>query len=75
MQLAREAGYAVEEAFLTPFDVFTADEAFLTGTAAEIIPVISLDKRLIGSGAPGPETARFIARFRELTQASGTPIY
>jgi len=73
--LAAEFGIPVQEPDMTRYDVYTADECFLTGTAAEIIPVISLDKRLIGNGKPGPQTARFIGRFRELTQSSGTPIY
>ena len=72
MQLAREAGYSVEEAFLTPFDVYTADEAFLTGTAAEVIPMVTLDSRPIGNGRPGPVTRDLIARFRAHT-AEGTP--
>lgn len=75
IELAAEFGMSVHEPEMTRYDIYTADECFLTGTAAEIIPVISLDKRLIGTGAPGPLTARFIARFRELTQCSGTPIY
>jgi branched-chain amino acid aminotransferase len=75
IEIAKEFGMSVQEPEMTRYDIYTADECFLTGTAAEIIPVISLDKRLIGSGRPGPVTARYIARFRELTQASGTPIY
>ena len=75
LKIAREFGTPCQEPELTRYDVYTADECFLTGTAAEIIPAISLDKRIIGSGQPGPETARFIARFRELTQCSGAPIY
>jgi branched-chain amino acid aminotransferase len=74
-EIAAEFGISVQEPEMTRYDIYTADECFLTGTAAEIIPVISLDRRIIGSGRPGPETARFIARFRELTQSSGTPIY
>lgn len=70
--LAREAGYTVEETFLTPFDVFTADEAFLTGTAAEVIPMISLDNKPIGCGTPGPVTRELIDRFRAHT-ATGVP--
>jgi branched-chain amino acid aminotransferase len=73
--IAAEFGIAVREPEMTRYDIYTADECFLTGTAAEIIPVISLDRRPIGSGKPGPGAARFITRFRELTQASGTPIY
>ncbi len=68
MTLAREAGYAVEEAFLTPFDVYTADEAFLTGTAAEVIPMVTLDTRPIGDGLPGPVTRDLMARFRDHTK-------
>jgi branched-chain amino acid aminotransferase len=75
IEIAREFGIPFQEPEVTRYDIYTADECFLTGTAAEIIPVISLDKRLIGTGTPGPVTARFIARFRELTRASGTPIY
>jgi len=75
IQIAGELGIPVLEPEMTRYDIYTADECFLTGTAAEIIPVISLDRRQIGSGKPGSETARFIARFRELTQSSGTPIY
>jgi branched-chain amino acid aminotransferase len=74
-KIAAELGIAVREPEMTRYDIYTADECFLTGTAAEIIPVISLDKRLIGSGKPGPVTAKFIARFHELTVSSGTPIY
>lgn len=72
MQLAREAGYEVAEEFLTPFDVYTAEEAFLTGTAAEVIPMVSLDGKPIGDGNPGPVTKDLIARFRAHT-AEGTP--
>jgi len=74
-EIAAEFGIPVLEPEMTRYDIYTADECFLTGTAAEIIPVISLDKRQIGAGKPGPLTARFIARFHELTQATGTPIY
>jgi branched-chain amino acid aminotransferase len=72
IRLAQEAGYTVEETFLTPFDVFCADEAFLTGTAAEVIPMVTLDAKPIGAGVPGPITADLITRFREETHL-GTP--
>ena len=72
MDLARGAGYPVEEAFMTPFDVHTADEAFLTGTAAEVIPMVTLDARPVGDGRPGPVTRDLMARFREHTKV-GTP--
>lgn len=67
MMLAREAGYEVTEGFLTPFDLYAADEAFLTGTAAEVIPMVTIDGRLIGDGKPGPITKDLIARFRQHT--------
>lgn len=73
--IAAELGIKITETEITRHDVFIADEAFLTGTAAEVIPVIKADGRTIGSGHPGPITARTIARFRELTRETGTPIY
>lgn len=65
IDLARAEGYTVEETFLTPFDVYSADEAFLTGTAAEVIPMVSLDGRAIGCGTPGPITQKIMASYRE----------
>ncbi len=65
IDLAREAGYKVEECLLTPYDAYSADEAFLTGTAAEIIPMVSLDSRPIGCGTPGEVTRDLIGRYRE----------
>jgi branched-chain amino acid aminotransferase len=67
MKLAREAGYPVVEQVMTRHDLYTADECFLTGTAAEIVPVVTLDGRSIGSGKPGPMTKDLIERFRALT--------
>lgn len=74
-ELAAEFGVPIREPMMTRYDVFTADECFLTGTAAEIIPAVKLDTRPIGDGAPGPLTRRLIGRFRELTATTGTPIY
>ena len=74
-EIAAETGIKVMEADITRHDVFIADEAFLTGTAAEIIPLVKADGRPIGTGKPGPITARMIARFREMTRETGTPIY
>ena len=73
--LASEFGIPIHEPMMTRYDIFTADECFLTGTAAEIIPAVKLDTRLIGDGKPGPITRRLITRFRELTASTGTPIY
>lgn len=72
IKLARNAGYTVTEEMLTRYDILSADEAFLTGTAAEVIPMVSLDERLIGNGKPGPETNKIIALFRAETH-NGTP--
>lgn len=73
-EIAAELGINISETDITRHDVFIADECFLTGTAAEIIPVIKADGRVIGSGKPGPISLRMVARFREITQESGTPI-
>lgn len=68
MRLARSAGITVQECVLTRHDIFTADECFLTGTAAEVIAIVSLDGRQIGSGKPGPVTNDLLERFRRLTR-------
>jgi len=73
--LAAEFGIPIREPMMTRYDIFTADECFLTGTAAEVIPAVKLDTRPIGDGKPGPITQRLIGRFRELTASTGTPIY
>jgi branched-chain amino acid aminotransferase len=66
--LARELGVEVCEVALTKYDAYVADECFLTGSAAELIPVVKIDGRTIGSGKPGPMTLRLTACFRELTR-------
>ena len=73
--IAGEFDIKVIEADFTRHDIFVADECFLTGTAAEIVPVVKADGRIIGNGKPGPITTRIIARFREMTQKTGTPIF
>jgi branched-chain amino acid aminotransferase len=73
--IAAELGIKISETEITRHDVFIADECFLTGTAAELIPVIKADGRTIGTGKPGPITARMIGRFREMTRETGTPIF
>jgi branched-chain amino acid aminotransferase len=73
--IAQELSVPIRERDLSRHDVFTADECFLTGTAAEVIAAVKLDQRVIGTGKPGAITRRIIARFRELTQTTGTPIY
>ena len=74
-EIAAELGIKVLETDITRHDIFVADECFLTGTAAEIVPVVKADGRLIGNGKPGPITARTMARFREMTHETGTPIF
>ena len=64
IELAREAGHEVREEQLNRFDIYTADEAFFTGTASEIAPIRSYDGRVIGAGRAGPVTKGLMARFR-----------
>ena len=71
IRLARQAGLNVVEGSLSRHDIYVADECFLTGTAAEVIAVVSLDGRTIGSGKPGPITKDLLDRFRELTRRGG----
>jgi branched-chain amino acid aminotransferase len=68
MELAGEAGYEVREEVLNRYDVYTADEAFFTGTAAEIIGIRELDGRMVGEGRRGPVTAELARRFHALTR-------
>src|SRR5258708_23161058 len=63
--IARELGIPMREADLTRHDVWCADECFLTGTGAEVIPVVKLDSRVIGNRKPRPVTRRVPARFRQ----------
>jgi branched-chain amino acid aminotransferase len=74
MELAENLGVPVREENLTLYDVYTADECFLTGTAAELIPAVALDNRPLGNGKPGDITRRLIGAFRALTAESGTPV-
>ena len=74
MELAAGQGLVVREQVTSRYDLYTADEVFLTGTAAEIISVTNIDRRPVGDGKPGPVTARLARAFHELTQHDGTPI-
>jgi branched-chain amino acid aminotransferase len=69
IELAAEAGISVHEVPLLRHDVYVAEECFLTGTAAEIIPVVKVDQRTIGSGSPGPVTRSLMERFHQLTRS------
>jgi len=75
MELAEEEGLAVSEPNLTRYDLFNADECFLTGTGAEIVPVVKIDGRVIGAGKPGPITRKLVTEYHALTKNSGEPIY
>ena len=75
MDLGRAAGLTVSEPNLTRYDVFNADECFLTGTGAEVIPVIKVDGRVIGTGQPGPVAKNLIAKYREVVNSTGEPIF
>lgn len=70
IDLAMESGYTLEEKNINRYDVYVADECFLTGTAAEIISVTNVDGRTIGEGKPGPITKDLLAKFRELIRSS-----
>jgi branched-chain amino acid aminotransferase len=75
MDLARESGLTVSEPNLTRYDMFNADECFLTGTGAELIPVVKIDGRVVGVGKPGAITKSLVAKYKALTQISGEPIF
>jgi branched-chain amino acid aminotransferase len=75
MELAQRAGIPASEPNLTRYDLFNADECFLTGTGAEIVPVVKIDGRVIGTGKPGKLTRKLVSEYRSLTKVSGEPIY
>jgi branched-chain amino acid aminotransferase len=74
-ELAEKIGIPIKEEDLTRYDILVADECFLTGTAAEVIAAVQLDRRPIGNGQPGPITLKLVEEFRRLTRSTGTPIY
>lgn len=77
MDLGRKLGHFVEEKNVTPYELFNAEEVFFTGTAAEVIPVREINKRVINSGNPGPITRQLMTAFSELVQdpEQGISIY
>jgi branched-chain amino acid aminotransferase len=75
MELAAQLGLPVSEPNLTRYDLFNADEFFLTGTGAEIVPVVKIDGRVVGTGRPGKITKRLVTEYHSLTKVSGEPIY
>lgn len=74
-ELANKNHISIKEEDLTRYDILVADECFLTGTAAEVIAAVQLDRRPIGNGHPGPITLKLVEEFRGLTRSTGTPIY
>ncbi len=74
MQLAREMGMEVCETVMTRYELWTADEVFLTGTAAEVIAVVELDKRPIGAGKPGQVTKKLVQAYRKLAGTDGVKV-
>lgn len=72
--VAKKLGIPVVETNMTRYDVWVADECFLTGTAAEVIPVIECDGRSIGTGQPGATTARILEAFHKIVSQDGTMI-
>jgi branched-chain amino acid aminotransferase len=75
MDIATDAGMKVSEPNLTRYDMFNADECFITGTAAELVPVVKIDGRVIGKGKPGSATLKLVSQYHALTKVSGEPIY
>lgn len=75
IELAKQAGLEVREEVFTPHDLYNADEVFLTGTAAEVIPVAKIDGRTIKDGIPGDITKQLTEAFRQSTKWNGTKVY
>jgi branched-chain amino acid aminotransferase len=75
MDLAQAKGIELMERDVGIFDLYTADEVFVTGTAAEVAPVTKVDGRIVGDGKPGSITKELMVAFHEMTRTSGTPIY
>jgi branched-chain amino acid aminotransferase len=75
IEIAHELGVPCVERDMALLDIYAADEAFLTGTAAEVVPMTKLDNREIGTGKPGDVTWRIIARYRELTRTEGESVF
>src|SRR5580693_5313028 len=75
IELAEQSGVKVSEPNLTRYDLFNADECFVTGTGAEIMPVVKIDGRVVGTGKPGKLTRALVEKYHVLTNSTGQPIY
>ena len=71
LDLAKKMKIPTRETVMTRHNIFNASESFLTGTAAELIPVVKLDNRVIGDGKPGPITLKLLDAFHKLTKTDG----
>lgn len=74
IEVMQEMGLTIHEVTMTRHEIYTADECFLTGTAAEVIPAVQYDRRPIGDGKPGKMTAEIIKKFKELANSTGAPV-
>ena len=75
LRIGREMGLEATEEPLTLHDLYTCDECFCTATRVEVLPIVWVDGRQVGSGAPGPVTAKITKKFLELANREGTPVY
>ncbi|HON81298.1 MAG TPA: branched-chain-amino-acid transaminase [Methanoregulaceae archaeon] len=75
LEICQSMGITATEQNLGYYDMYSADEVFVTGTAAEVAPIALIDGRAIGTGKPGPVTRQLMAAFRTVTETEGTPIY
>jgi branched-chain amino acid aminotransferase len=75
IDICDRVGYTVKEEPFTRHDVYVSDEVFLTGTAAEVIAVVNVDGRTIGSGKPGPVTQHLLSEFRKLVEVEGVKAF
>jgi len=74
LDIAREMGVEVAEPNLTRYDLFNADECFITGTAAEVVPVVKIDGRPVANGRPGKMTKKFMAAYHQVANQTGEEI-
>lgn len=75
IDICHRIGYTIKEEPFTRHDVYVADEVFLTGTAAEVIAVVDVDGRTIGTGKPGPITKRLLSEFRKIVEVEGVKAF
>jgi len=75
IEIIQKFGIPFQETNIGLYDLYTADEIFVTGTAAEIAPIVAIDGRKVGDGKPGKITKKLIEEFRKITEKEGVPIY